>query len=226
MVEMSKIELDGALAALENPTRRRILERLSHEPAYALQLARELDLNQQLVEKHLKALLRKGIVKVSKVPSPRGPSRKIYSLESRISVVLDVAPNLFNARMKCFRETSDVMAIPEEVADLMKRVGMISTQEDGKRKLSPFANLIADIDRMIFGLENDRSQLLYIRDRIMNEASKAIKEIDADFMEKKVLYYILDQNDRTIEGISRNLDIREATVAEIMRRLRSELLLP
>ena len=54
MVEISKMELDSALAALENPTRRKILERLNHEPAYALQLARELDLNQQLVEKHLK----------------------------------------------------------------------------------------------------------------------------------------------------------------------------
>ena len=43
-----KTTLDGLLRVLENPTRRRIMERLARESHYPLQLSRELGVSQQV----------------------------------------------------------------------------------------------------------------------------------------------------------------------------------
>jgi len=59
---MSQAELDSVLGAVENPTRRKIIERLSREPNYQLQLSKELGLSQQLVAKHLESMEDAGLV--------------------------------------------------------------------------------------------------------------------------------------------------------------------
>ena len=80
---MDKEELDSALQVMENPVRRKIIKRLSQEPAYALQLSKELGLGQPLVAKHLATMENAGLVKSVAEDSPNGPRRKLYSLAMR-----------------------------------------------------------------------------------------------------------------------------------------------
>ena len=51
---MESEELNRILQVVENPVRKKIIKRLSQEPAYQLQLSKELGLGQSLVAKHLK----------------------------------------------------------------------------------------------------------------------------------------------------------------------------
>ena len=53
---MSFEDVDELFYLLENPTRRRILQLLSIERLYPLQLSREIDVTQQAVVKHLRIL--------------------------------------------------------------------------------------------------------------------------------------------------------------------------
>jgi DNA-binding transcriptional ArsR family regulator len=53
---------DAVFAALADPTRRAVIDRLAREPASASRLAGELPVSRQAVAKHLAALDRAGLV--------------------------------------------------------------------------------------------------------------------------------------------------------------------
>ena len=55
-MKMDENDLDMLLAAIGNPTRRRILRKLVKETHYPLQLSKELSVSQQSIMKHLKVL--------------------------------------------------------------------------------------------------------------------------------------------------------------------------
>ena len=74
---MAAATLDEMLRVLENPTRRRILERLSRESHYPLQLSKELGVSQQAVVKHLRTLQGAGLVSSTEEKSDLGgPARR------------------------------------------------------------------------------------------------------------------------------------------------------
>ena len=79
-------ELDEILALFENPIRRRIIQRLTESPNFALQLSKELRLAQQLVAKHLRIMEDQGLVATREQDSPRGPKRKLYVLKKHLSI--------------------------------------------------------------------------------------------------------------------------------------------
>ena len=63
------VDFDEALNILENRARRQILKRLAKEPHYPLQLSDLLEISQQAVVKHLKALEKAGFVDSTKLAS-------------------------------------------------------------------------------------------------------------------------------------------------------------
>ena len=74
---MSTTDIDELFYLLENPTRRRILQLLSREQLYTLQMSREIDVSQQAVVKHLRILEEHGFVASRDEPSDRGPNRRV-----------------------------------------------------------------------------------------------------------------------------------------------------
>ena len=85
-----ELDLDGLLKILENPVRRKVIERLSQEPNYSLRLSKELGLGQQLVTKHLNLMQGAGLVKTKIQSSPSGPKRRAFSLAKSFSIIIDV----------------------------------------------------------------------------------------------------------------------------------------
>src|SRR2546428_3825513 len=109
---MLKTTLDALLSALENPTRRKILERLARESHYPLQLSKELGVSQQAVVKHLRALEVCGLVTSAEEKSDLGgPNRRAYRAKQHLSVQIDMGPSLFHAMMRPLRELSS--KVPE-----------------------------------------------------------------------------------------------------------------
>ena len=97
---MESAELDKILQVVENPVRRKIIRRLSQEPAYQLQLSKELGLGQSLVAKHLKVMKDAGFVvqsqeEKSEESKSGGAPRTKYSLARGISITMDLGPNLY-----------------------------------------------------------------------------------------------------------------------------------
>ncbi|HEY6283673.1 MAG TPA: ArsR family transcriptional regulator [Nitrososphaerales archaeon] len=215
---MDKEELDSALQVMENPVRRKIIKRLSQEPAYALQLSKELGLGQPLVAKHLATMENAGLVKTVSEVSPNGPRRKLYSLARGISITMDVGPNLFIARGMAFEAKPGKEKTSQEVSQIRHKVQHAIEGNDESKKLSLLSEALDEVDRRMNEIEQERSELLGVRNLAMREASMVASKID-ELDTRRVLFHILDEHDRGVERISEALNLRELSVKSILEEL-------
>ena len=221
MSALDELELDSILLTIENPIRRKLLRRLSQEPSYQLQLSKELGFSQQLVAKHLDTMEDSGVLSSLMESSPHGPKRKEYLLNKSISVTIDFAPNLYRAKVTTFDSLPDAET-PFPAYQLVPRVQQaLRGPSDGN--FGPLGGLVADIDRKLGDLEDERSVLLYIRHLAMKEVAKVIGGMRIPSEKKKILYHIIDQQNKDVEGISRALNLREGLVKDILDELNKNL---
>lgn len=216
-----KSELDSALEILENSVRRRIIRRLSEEPNYPLQLAKELGLGQQLVAKHLSTMEEAGLVVSSMEESPRGPRRRTYLLRKSISVTVNVAPHLFSARVLSFiaseqrnRNSGDHYVLTGSVGKTLKRSDKID---------HAFTTLLTEIDRRLQKLENQRSVLLYLRHSLVNQASRMINNERSILGVRHMISSSLGKHRENIGNVSKTLNLTESAVLKIIKRLEEDL---
>jgi predicted transcriptional regulator len=209
--------------AFWNPTRRRIIKRLSQEPSYPSQLSKELGIGQALVAKHLEALEEIGVVSSSMAESPHGPKRREYLLNRSVSVTVDFAPHFFNAQVLSFSTIPESHGMSSKVASLLSRMNDILEDAGGNGKFGLCSSLLADIDDKLKELQDERSILLYIRNYAMREVAKLIQSTDRTLEEKKVLYHVLDEHNKNVQRISERLNVRESIVKKILSEIRSDL---
>lgn len=204
---------------LENPTRRYIIKRLSEEPNYPLQLAKDLGLGQQLVAKHLRVMEQAGMVASSVEASPHGPKRRIYTLNKSVSVTLDVSTHFFKAKMVFFDAEPERKEISDTSASLMDKMDKTLERPKEYETISPFTKIISDIDKKLEALENERAILLYIRNFAMKEASH-ILELFKNSDTRRIIRYALDEHDISVKSISESLNLREAVVRQALSKLK------
>lgn len=213
-------ELDSVLNAVENPIRRRIIERLSREPSYQLQLSKDLGLSQQLVAKHLGSMEDAGLVKTLMEESPRGPKRKEYILSKSVSVTVDFAPNLFRARVFTFgavpgiEENSESERIFEKINEIMKYPDEIS-------RIGPLAQIILEVDNKLKKMEEERAVLLYLRTLALREAARASGSLKSSDR-RKVLRYILNEQKESLMDMSYVLGIQKQVLSDIIDEIESQ----
>lgn len=214
-------DLDRILNVVENPVRRKIIDRLSQEPSYTLELSSDLGVHQQLVTKHLKMMEETGFVEAKRESSPHGPDRRVYGLTRSMSLTVDFSPDLYKARMSSFED----IPIPSKYGEVRERLERISTTDQGAQGVNPYAQLIADIDRRLNELESERDVLLYLRSEAIRSAKEAVKSKGVSVKEMKVVYHILNKHEKSANAIARSLDVREEVVTRILDRLREESIL-
>ena len=218
---MSQSELDAVLGTVENPIRRRIIARLSEEPNYQLQLSKELGISQQLVAKHLITMEDAGLVSTIAQDSPRGPPRKEYLLKKSFSVTIDLAPNLFRARMFSFGAVPGVQE-NEERAQMAAQVGEVLRYPDGASRIKPLTQVVAEVDKKLKDMEEERAVLLYIRSLALREAARITTSLPS-VDRRKVLRYLMREEGDGISGISASLGLQKQVVGEILEEIEKEL---
>ncbi len=215
---MDPEELDAILQVMENPIRRKIIKRLSQEPCYALQLSKELGLGQPLVAKHMAVMEGAGLVTSSTEISPAGPNRKRYFLARSVSITMDVAPNLFIERGTALEARPSYAKPSKEAGSFSRRVREAMETADERERLSALSDVLDGIDRRMGEVEEERAELLDVRDRAMREAAKMAGRLD-ELDKRRVLFHILDEHDTEVESISESLNLRELTVRAILKEL-------
>jgi len=209
------------LQVVENPVRRSIIKRLSREPAYALQLSKELGLGQPLVAKHLQAMESAGLVATTIESSPRGPDRKKYSLAKGITITLDLGPNLFIERGATFHERPEKSRRAGKASVFMKQIQSAQAEEEDRR-LSLISEILSSIDARMQEIEEERSELLEVRNLAMEKAVDAAGRFEESDV-RRVLFHVLDEHDRAVESISNALNLRELSVRAILGELQKYL---
>ena len=218
---MSQSELDAVLGTVENPIRRRIIARLSEEPNYQLQLSKELGISQQLVAKHLITMEDAGLVSTIAQDSPRGPPRKEYLLKKSFSVTIDLAPNLFRARMFSFGAVPGVQ-VNEDRAQMAAQVGEVMRYPDGASRIKPLTQVVAEVDKKLKDMEEERAVLLYIRSLALREAARITTSLPS-VDRRKVLRYLMREEGDGITEISASLGLQKQVVGEILEEIEKEL---
>lgn len=200
-------ELDVLLSVIENPTRRRILEALVREPHYPLQLSRELGLSQQGIMKHLRMLEELDLVSSFLEDSDQGgPSRRRYFPTTGFTMVVDIGPGLFN---------TEVATRPFEEQAPEKAEG------DG-RKLLDLRKELGDIDRELEGIKERRAELIAEKERILEEAGRAVDASFADYRSRKIVYEYIKHPQMDARELARRLGLRDDSVEEIIGSLEDE----
>lgn len=215
-----KATLDGLLRVLENPTRRRILERLARESHYPLQLSRELGVSQQAVVKHLRALQEVGLVTSTEEKSDLGgPNRRAYRATERFSLQIDVGPRLFHAEMRPMGHVPSKVTEYGWAEDALRRA---KEEDDPRRRVRLLGDAIRRLNREIHALEERRQYLLRMKDAAMGEAQGSVEDVLVSYQERQVLYFFLEEGAPTLDRIAEALDLREKVVADLLRRIERE----
>jgi predicted transcriptional regulator len=220
---MTDHSLDEILAVLENPTRRRILQKLSGERHYPLQLSKELKVSQQAIMKHLKVLEEFNLVKCKPEKSDAGgPERKCYVASYNFSIMIDYAPNLFSVELKPLSRGTEFTG---EYKKLEEKWNNLLSIENPKGRLREVSGFLQRIDEEINDLEAKRAHLMGLKNEAMREAHTAVEKLNRDYDERRLLYYMLGEPDRSLSRISERLNLREKVIKDMLRRLgESEIL--
>ena len=138
-----------------------------------------------------------------------------------ISITMDLGPNLFMERGTAFgarpgRKQS------ETAVQLRRRVEDAAGKEDDARKISLLSDVLGDIDGRMERLEDERTELLGVRNLAMQEAARVASKFEEPDI-RKVLFHILDEHDREVDRISEALNLREFSVRSILEELRDYL---
>ena len=165
-------DIDELLSIIENPTRRRILEYLTREPSYPLQLSKELGISQQAVMKNLALMEQNGVLTSYPEVSKMGPTRTVYVPNSQFTVVIDLHDNMFTVRMTSSGK-DEKKAVMEGIDEAIGKIN--------------------DLDSELEELDKRRSELLDQRNSIMAWFNDAVRDMDYD--QKKELYNRLEQRE-------------------------------
>ena len=218
---MSQSELDSVLGTVENPIRRRIIAKISEEPNYQLQLSKELDISQQLVAKHLVTMEGAGLVSTVNQDSPRGPQRKEYLLKKSVSVTLDLAPNLFRARIFSFGAIPGVHETDEH-AQMITQLSEVLKYPDAASRIRPLTKVVAEVDRKLKEMEEERAVLLYLRSLALREAARISTSLPgADG--RRVFRYLMREEGDGISTICSSLGVSREVVGDILEVIEKDL---
>ncbi len=208
-------DVDEMLSLLENKARREILQRLVTEPHYAYQLAEQIGVSQQAITKHLTLLEKAGMVQSEKIPSSKGPAKRIYSVQKSFSIRIDLGPDLFKLEKRQLpkggpmrlsnRLPSNSKSIAENLSG-RKRIG-----------IDEAIFLLSDLEESLEKLDNQRDALIALHQHIKNKASPSI-ENDYENYEERELVHSVFKNPREkidIEQLAYELQMPQNNAREL-----------
>lgn len=215
---MEEIDLDTLLAIIGNPTRRHILRKLVKEDHYPLQLSKELSISQQAIMKHLKVLEDAELVKSFFRKSDAGPPRKFYVATKNLTIVIDMSPEQFNEEVR-FHDINDVVIQAESDSQALRNA------ENLRVKLAEFMNTIAHMNKELNEMARKRDEILANKENAMHYANHIIDTLCEDYDQRKVLRYLINEDELSLATMSERLNMRESEVETVLRKLEAQGLL-
>lgn len=207
---------DAILDILGNDTRRRILAALADEPMYFNQLAKEIDIGQQAMLRHVEALEKTGLIETYAEKSAFGaPNRKYYKLSSAFTLTIALSEDDFSITNKKIEvaSTKEFKKHYKKLNSLPKETGSaVALLQDSLEEID------ADIAELELQLNNLRAQRQIILRRL--------HEIGVDKFEddeRKILYMMVRESPETVAELSELLDKRESAVRDMIARMKSRM---
>lgn len=216
-----ELDLDTLLAVIGNPTRRQILRKLVKETHYPLQLSKELSISQQAIMKHLEVLEKHELVKSVFRESGSGPPRRCYVATRSLTIIIDMAPELFTEELRIHEASKDIHPGKKEKEKSKKS----QDSKWMKGQLAALSERVSEINTTIRELAEERDALISEKESAMLAINRLVHELCSDYTERKVLTYIISEDEISLPVMAEKLNMREAEVEKVIRKLEEEGLL-
>jgi len=105
---------------------------------------------------------------------------------------------------------------------LIARMNDALRSPDEAARIGPLGEIIADLDRKLREMEEERAVLLYLRNLAMTEAARASGAFRGRDRRKALHYLLREQNDN-LNRMSTTLGLREQIVGDILVEIEKEL---
>lgn len=212
-------EIGQLLDLLGNNTRRRILESLTNEPKYFIQLSKEIGVSQQAVLKHLFLLENFGLIESFKAKSNlAAPDRKYFQLNRSVYLSIGITGNSMEIKMENIKGPNKIkaknnMAIENKEGPIKKDEEITDILKNTKRKLELIAKRMQE-------LEDEKIHLLKEKQHILEITHQVIRESLEEDLARRILYSNLISREITdIEKLSEILNTREKEIKIIVKSL-------
>ena len=212
-------EIGQLLDLLGNNTRRRILESLTNEPKYFIQLSKEIGVSQQAVLKHLFLLENFGLIESFKAKSNlAAPDRKYFQLNRSVYLSIGITGNSMEIKMENIKGPNKIkaknnMAIENKEGSIKKDKEITDILKNTKRKLELIAKRMQE-------LEDEKIHLLREKQHILEITHQVIRESLEEDLARRILYSNLISREITdIEELSEILNTREKEIKIIVKSL-------
>jgi ArsR family transcriptional regulator len=211
------LDADLILNLLGNDTRRKILTVLSEEAMYFNQLAKEINVGQQAVLRHLQALEESGLIETYSEKSDFGaPDRKYYRLNNSFILTISLSEDDFTVTKQKIVESRHKKKSKKyyKVLDLMP--------EDAGDSLSSLQESLAGIEEEMSTLESHLNDLRALKQIILSKVHKiGMHSFEED--ERKVLYKIVKESPRSIAELSDMIGEKESSLKTIISGMRNKM---
>jgi predicted transcriptional regulator len=214
-----ELDLDTLLAVIGNPTRRQILRKLVKETHYPLQLSKELSISQQAIMKHLEVLEKHELVKSVFQESESGPPRRCYVATRSLTIIIDLAPELFSEELRIHE------ASKEKDAGKKEKQGKTMDSKKLKGQLAELSEGVSEINVTLRALAEERDALIAEKESAMLAINRIVHALCDDYTERKVLAYLISEDEFSLPVMAEKLNMREAEVEKVIRKLEEEGLL-
>ena len=204
-------EIGELLDLLGNNTRRRILESLTNEPKYFIQLSKEIGVSQQAVLKHLFLLENFGLIESFKAKSNlAAPDRKYFQLNRSVYLSIGITGNSMEIKMENIKGPNKIrsknnMAIESKEGSIKKDKEITDILKNTKHKLELLAKRMQELEDAKIHLLKEKQQIL--------------ESLEED-LARRILYSNLISREITdIEELSEILNTREKEIKIIVKSL-------
>jgi ArsR family transcriptional regulator len=215
--EQRQSDIDLILDILGNDTRRRILAVLSEEPMYFNQLAKEIDIGQQAVIRHLQALEDSGLIETYAEKSEFGaPDRKYYRLNNSFILTVSLSEDDFTI------EKQDLTESVQNKQSKKYNNMLVSMPEDTGAVLSLLQEQLADVEDQMSMLELQLNDLRAVKQLILNRLHKiGMDSFEQD--ERRIIYKIVEESPRSIAELSKIMGKKESDLKDVIKEIRNRI---
>lgn len=208
-------DVDEMLSLLENKARRGILERLVREPHYAYQLAEQIGVSQQAITKHLVLLEKAEMIHSEKIPSKKGPAKRIYSVQKSFSIRIDLGPDLFKLEQRQLPKGGP-MRLSNRLPQNSKK---IAEALSGRKKIGidEAILLLSNLEDALDNLDDQRDAIIALHQHVKNKASSTIESDFAHYEERQLVHSVFNnpREELNIEQLAFELQMPQNNAREL-----------
>lgn len=207
---------DIILDILGNDTRRKILAVLSQEPMYFNQLAKEIDIGQQAILRHLQALEENGLIETYPEKSKLGaPDRKYYRLNNSFTLTVSLSEDNFTVTKQEIVESRH-----RESKKYYKALELMP--EGAGEALVSLQESLLGIENEMSALESRLNDLRALKQLILSKLHEIGME-SFEQNERRILYKIVTESPGSLAELSEMMSEKESILKSTIGKMLNKI---